>query len=312
MSGSIDEIGSAAREAAADAVWRQWSLLGAPVAGASPAPRSVIDPEALLLLSASIRSSERRLDDVLSWWAVAGSPLLSVQRTTTMLRQFPPSTRAGVASFALAAVEAGDGRWNTLARAAGAETLASRGKRGGEPRLTSCPALMLRLRAGFGVGVKADLLAILLSMGGTDATVRSLSIASGYTPASVRRAAQEMEAAAFIRRTHSRPATFYAEPGQWTALLEEQSGATSTGRGWRSFGQLFAFLAWVGAWADEQRDASAYVASSAARDLYEAHRAAFELNRIPVPDPAQSPGAEYLDAFAATVRTVGEWMQANL
>src|SRR5438105_7194242 len=118
MSGRIDEIASAAREAAADAVWRQWSLLGAPVAGAGPAPRSVIDPEALLLLSASIRSSERRLGDVLGGWATAGSTLLSVQRTTTMLRRFPPSTHVGVASFAAAAAEAGDGRWSTLARAA--------------------------------------------------------------------------------------------------------------------------------------------------------------------------------------------------
>ncbi|HVG43857.1 MAG TPA: hypothetical protein VM890_03975 [Longimicrobium sp.] len=311
MSERIDEIGSAAREAVADAVWRQWSLLGAPVVGGSPAPRSVIDPEALLLLSASIRSSERRLDDVLGWWATAGSTLLSVQRTTTMLRRFPPSTRAGVASFASPAVEAGDGRWATLVRAAGEASLASRGKRGGEPRLVPYPALMLRLRAGFGVGVKADLLAILLSMDGTDATVRSLSQASGYTPAAVRRAAQEIESAAFARRTHGRPVTYYVDPGRWAALLEN-GGTLGNGRGWRSFAQLFAFLAWVGAWADEQRDASPYVASSTARDLYEAHRPAFELNRIRVPDPSGSTGAEYLDAFAATVRMVGEWLPANL
>ena len=312
MSERIDEIASAAREAAADAVWRQWSLLGAPVSGASPAPRSVIDPEALLLVSASIRSSERRLDDVLGWWAVAGSPLLSVQRTTTLLRRFPPSARAGVASFAIAAAAAGDGRWATLARTAGEASLDSRGKRGGEPRLTPYPALMLRLRAGFGVGVKADLLAILLAMGGADATVRSLSQASAYTPAAVRRAAQEMEAAAFVRRTHDRPVTYYVDPGRWTVLLEEPGGTAGNGQGWRSFAQLFAFLAWVGAWAEEQRDASPYVASSAARDLYEAHRSAFELNRISVPDPTRSTGAEYLDAFAATVRKVGEWLRANL
>jgi hypothetical protein len=247
---------------------------------------------------------------VLGWWAVAGSTLLSVQRTTTLLRRFPPSTRARVASFAVAAAAAGDSRWATLARAAGEASLASRGKRGGEPRLAPYPALMLRLRAGFGVGVKADLLAILLSMEGTDATVRSLSQASGYTPAAVRRAAQEMETAAFVRQTHGRPVTYYVDPDRWTALLDEKDG--TAGEGWRSFAQLFACLARVGAWADEQRNASPYVASSAARDLYEAHRPAFELNRIPVPDPAQSAGAEYLDAFAATVRMLGEWLQARL
>jgi hypothetical protein len=311
MSESIDEIASVARDAAAGAVWRQWSLLGAPVAGGSPAPRSVIDPEALLLLSTSIRASERRLDDVLGWWATAGSTLLSVQRTTTLLRRFPVSTRAGVASFAVAAVEAGDNRWSNLARAAGEASLASRGKRGREPRLTPYPALMLRLRAGFGVGVKADLLGILLAMGGSDATVRSLSQASGYTPAAVRRAAQEMEAAAFIRSTHGRPAAYHVDPGRWMALLMESETA-GKGLGWRSFAQVFAFLAWVGVWGDEQRDASPYVASSAARDLYEAHRTAFELNRIRVPDPAESTGAAYLDDFAVTVQTLSDWLAANL
>jgi len=312
MSERIDEIGSAAREAAADAVWRQWGLLGAPVTGAGATPRSVIDPEALLLLSASIRSSERRLDDVLGWWTSAGSTLLSVQRTTTLLRRFPPATRVGVASFAAAAAAAGDARWTTLSRSAGKETLASRGKRGGEPRLIPYPALMLRLRAGFGVGVKADLLAILLAMNGAGATVRSLSQASTYTPAAVRRAAQEMEAAAFIRATRGRPVTYYADPSRWAALLEGAGDAAGDGQRWRSFAQLFAFLAWVHAWGEEQQGASPYLASSAARDLYEAHRPAFELNRIHVPEPADSTGADYLDAFASTVRTLRNWLQTNL
>ena len=307
MSERIDEITSVARSAAADAVWRQWALFGAPITGTNAAPRSVIDPEALLLLSASVRSSERRLDDVLGWWATAGSTLLSVQRTTTLLRRFPPSARAGVAAFAGAAVEAGDGRWRTLARAADEVSLATRGKRGREPRLTPHPALMLRLRAGFGVGVKADLLAILLAMGGSDATVRNLAQASAYTPAAVRRAAQEMEAAAFIRGTHDRPVTYYVEPERWTALLDE-GGTEGSGQGWRSFAQIFAFLAWVDAWGEEQRDASAYVASTKARDLYETHRPAFEDNRIPVPDP----GTDYLDDFESTVRTVSEWLRDNL
>jgi hypothetical protein len=169
---------------------------------------------------------------------------------------------------------------------------------------------MLRLRAGFGVGVKTDLLAILLSLGGTDATVRSLSEASGYTSAAIRRAAQEMEAAALVHGTHSRPAAYYVDPARWTELLE--NGMGSDGQGWRSFARIFAFLAWVDAWGDEQRDAAPYVASSAARDLYAEHRAAFELNRIRVPNPAASTGAEYLHAFASTVRTLAEWLRPNL
>jgi len=72
MCATVAEIASLAREGATDAAWTQWAALGAPVSSAVPA-RSVIDPEALLLLSASLRGSERRLDDVMAWWAAAGS-----------------------------------------------------------------------------------------------------------------------------------------------------------------------------------------------------------------------------------------------
>jgi hypothetical protein len=104
----------------------------------------------------------------------------------------------------------------------------------------------------------------------------------------------------------------YADPARWTALLDEAGDMASGARGWRSFAQLFAFLAWVDAWGNEQRDASPYVASSAARDVYEAHRSAFGLNRIRVPDPTRSTGAGYLDAFAATVDAVCDWIRASL
>ena len=309
MSERIDEIGSAAREAAADAAWRQWGLLGAPVAGGNPAPRSVIDPEALLLLSASIRSSERRLDDVLGWWAVAGSTLLSVQRTTTLLRRFPPSTRAGVASFASAAVEAGDRRWRTLARGADEAGLASRSKQGGEPRLTLHPSLMLRLRAGFGVGVKGDLLSVLLSANGQAGTIRTLSQATGYTPAAVRNAAQEMQAAGFVRRVKGRPAGYFVDPLRWADLL---AAPEHEGSEWRWFAQVFAFLAWTSEWSVQQRESSPYIAGTTARDLIEDHRAAFDQNRINFTGFFWYAGESYVDAFSDDVKAVTDWLRISL
>src|SRR5215207_212301 len=161
MSATPASIASAAREAAADALWRLWAALGAPLAGGGLEPRSVIDPEATLRLSLSIRDYERRLDDVLAWWAEAGAHLTSVQRLTTLARRFPPAAQAGLGAFAAAALAAGDTRWTR--QAAGAtEPLESRGKRGREPRLTGVPPLVLRLRAAFGVGVRADALAVLI------------------------------------------------------------------------------------------------------------------------------------------------------
>ncbi|HKP75197.1 MAG TPA: hypothetical protein VJT67_06605, partial [Longimicrobiaceae bacterium] len=72
MCAAVAEIASAARTAAIDAAWTQWAALGAPVASSATTARSVVDPEALLLLAGAMRPLERRLDDVLAWWAATG------------------------------------------------------------------------------------------------------------------------------------------------------------------------------------------------------------------------------------------------
>jgi hypothetical protein len=303
---SCAEIANAARAAAVDAAWRQWACLGAPVSGGTAAV-SVIDPEALLLLSCALRDRERRLDDVLAWWASAGASLLSVQRVRTMARQYPAPARAGLAAFARAAAAAGDGRWKMLAGGSPDHALISRGKRARDPSLAAYPALMLRLRAAFGVGVKADTVAVLIAMRGADATVRDLVRATGYTAAAVRRAVQDMEAARVVRSTAVRPATYRVDLGVWSAFLG--IGASETSR-WRYFADLFAFLAAVVEWGEAEGD-DGYVAASAARDVFEAHRLAFDQNRIPFPEPDDAPGVWYLDAFAVTVRGVADWLAMN-
>lgn len=309
MCAAVAEIASLARDAAKDAAWRQWAALGAPLAVQGVPARAVIDPEALLLVSACVRPSERRLDDALGWWAAAGSGLMSVQRITTLLRWFPAVAREGIAAFALEAVKAGDGRWARLAKDADVESsLVSRGKRGADPRLSSPPALMLRLRAGFGVGVKADLLAVLLAVEGQAGTVRGLSEATGYTVAAVRRAADEMAAAAFVRRRPGRPATYHAERGRWATML----GASHQAPDWRFFAQMFAFLAAADVWGGEQADRSPYLASSSARDVMEVHQSAFHLNRIPFANPLFDFGESFLDTFAETVSRLAEWLKSAL
>jgi hypothetical protein len=285
----------------------QWAALGAPVSAASEAA-SVIDPEALLLLSCALRERERRLDDVLAWWADAGTSLLSVQRVRTMADRFPSPVRAGLAAFAHAAIAAGDGRWKPLAKSPPTDELLSRGKRGRDPRLASFPALMLRLRAAFGVGVKADVLAALITMSGADATVRTLVRATGYTAAAVRRETQEMVAARIVHVTSARPAAYHVDPAVWASFLRFEPDATA---GWRNFSELFAFLTAVIAWGDVE-DEGGYLAASTARDIFEAHRAAFETNRVPFIEPDDAPGTRYLDAFGTTMSALADWLAARI
>ena len=314
MSATPAEIASTALEAAANAAWRQWGVLGAPVSAGGAEPEAVIDPEALILLSLALRGHERRLDDVLGWWADAGAPLTSVQRVTTLGRRFPASAREGLGAFARSALESGDKRWSRHAREAAA--LATRGKRGREPRLTRGPALVLRLRAAFGVGLKADALAVLIALGGTSLTAPALSRTAGYNVAGVRRALLEMAAARVIETAGSaRPAGYRADVRGWSGLLglDSAPGPAGTVRvRWRHFDQVFAFLAAVPAWAGDASSVSPYVAASRARDLFEAHRDAFALNRIEVPDPSGFPGPLYLEAFAAAVDILSRWLGENL
>ena len=314
MSATPAAIASVALEAAANAAWRQWGVLGAPVSARGAEPEAVLDPEALILLSLALREHERRLDDVLAWWADAGAPLTSVQRITTLGRRFPSSAREGIGAFARSALESGDKRWSRHAKEAA--PLATRGKRGREPRLTRTPALVLRLRAAFGVGLKADALAVLIAFDGAPLTAPALSRAAGYNAAGVRRALLEMAAAQIVKTAGSaRPAGYRVDVGGWTGLLglDPTPGSAGTVRvRWRYFDQVFAFLAAVPAWAADASAASPYVAASRARDLYEAHRDALALNRIEVPDPSDFPGPLYLEAFAATVEALSRWLGENL
>ena len=76
--------------------------------------------------------------------------------------------------FSRYAVAAGDRRWTRLARPPSSVSAAPRGKPFGTIRLAAGPALMLRLRAGFGVGSKADVLAFLLAAGGRPQSVKQI------------------------------------------------------------------------------------------------------------------------------------------
>ena len=307
------EIASRASGIAASVAWRQWAALGAPVSSGGDFPHSVIDPEALLLLSCVLRGRERRLDDVLAWWAEAGAALTSVQRAATLRKAFPTSASAGLGAFARAALAAGDGRWRGLSSHAedGEVVLVTRGKRGRDVQLVAAPALMLRLRAAFGVGVKADLLSVLLALDGGEATVRALTLSTGYTAAAVRRAAQEMAAARTVQGTRGRPAAFYVDARRWVELLDFGPGSDAKPPAWRYFAQVFAFLAAVLEWEERTSpDGNMYLAASSARDVFEAHRAAFDLNRIRVPEPSDHRGEAYLNAFSSVVDTLAEWMSA--
>jgi hypothetical protein len=305
-SSSLLSAGRQVRESTLRVLWRQWGTLGASTAS-NPA-RSLIDPEALVLASLSFQEGERRLPEVLRWWAKVGAPLLSVTRIRTLANSFPEATRERLGEFATHALHEGhDYRWRPLLRPVGGPE----GRRGKalakEPRFTTPHALLLRLRLGFGITVKADLVTMLLGTPGVWLTVKDMATSLGYTPQSIRRAADDLVAACLIRVTGTTPAGYMLDPSPWAGVL----GTPATLPPWRHWVPVFAFVAALGDWMPTEADLKGmtdYLLSSRARDFVADHQAAFTQNQIAIPQMNYYPGDAYLAGFEETVVVLREWL----
>ena len=329
MSALVDDLASRAAQVAAALCWRQWrALAGAGLPLGQQPVGSIVDPEALVLTSLAVRGQERRLDDQLRWWAEAGAWLMSVQRMRTLLGDFPTRVRAELGWFAARAVEAGDPRWRVFV---GKTKKADAGRPGKGPRellLLEPATLMLRLRAGLGVGAKADLLTFLIgaaSRAGAPVvatTAEVIAKAISYSIASTRRAASEMVVARLVDASADRPVTYATDVAGWAGLLrlvEPAFVAEAAGMGWRAqvdvppwrfWAQMLPFLA---ACAELSADAAVakaapVVQASRMRDLAERFRRPLAWNGIEWIDPRRFPGERYAEAFARLADSVGRWV----
>lgn len=327
MSVVASRISETLASCGADACWRQWrALMGMSLPGDEPPASSIIDPEALVLLSLCVSPYERRLEDCLRWCAHEQSELLSVQRMRSLKSAYPDRILGRLGEFASMATDSGDRRWRRFVTELASEVrereMGRLGKGPGELRLFGPATLMFRLRAGFGVGAKADLLAFLLGIGAGRATTASatasmIARAISYSVTSVRRAVSEMSLARFVDVSVDRPARYSVDAAAWCRLLEsdepEPFGATPA-PSWRYWAQLFAFFAQGLELTDEARSSESptVVLASRARDVATDARRAFGWNGIRWIDPVRHPGELYLDAFADQVDQVCGWIKANL
>jgi hypothetical protein len=267
-----------------------------------------------------VRDGERRLDDFVGWFAERASKLLSVQRILNLTKCFPDTLTTGLRAFAGFAAGAGDARWKRYQPKSDedADFRPRSGKGIAQPNLHLPQALMLRMRAGFGVGAKADLLSFLIGIDGS-ASIREASEAIDYTEVAVRTAAQEMALAGFVNADSSSRPTRYAVPvDPWSSLLglKRRSGERSGERPWpiwRHWADVFAFYAAVPVWVNEGRNNawSPYVWSARARDLVESHTRAFTTT-IGLPSARERTGPQYLESFSDSVGKLCEWTRDHL
>ncbi|MGK7312316.1 MAG: hypothetical protein ACN0LA_08745 [Candidatus Longimicrobiales bacterium M2_2A_002] len=307
-----------AEEAAIDAAWAQWTAL---MSLATPTgdrrPWTIIDPEALILVSLAFGAREARLRDLVAAWAGAGSFLISKPRFKSIGALFPPDVEARVGDFARYAAEAGDTSWRRLATSAETGRSAPREKKPGPLRPVEGPSLVLRLRAGFGVNAKADILALLPGLDGVAADLNTLRAATGYSDPAVPTATAEMVLAGLIREIQGRPSSFWVDPEPWAGVLRsyrlEAQGDAPSIPPWHYWSVLFPFLTAVDRWGRKavEEEWTDYVASSRARDLYETHERQLVRAGIESIPPGAGRGSEFLGAFGAIVSAVRDWIAAN-
>ena len=299
-------------------LWRQWRTVGATVASPSPA-RAVVDPEALILMSLWMLEWERRLADVVSSWVTISSPFLSIQRLGNLRATYPPVVGRRLSALAeVRTLEAKDPRWKSL-RTDEPESLGGRRDktRAVAPRLTSWATLMLQLRLGLGVGVKADVVSFLLGLNPRTpewASVAMIADALGYTPTAVRRAADDLAGARFIRSldppdsAHAKQRMFSGLAGPWGTLL----GHNAEQPGWGYWPERHRFVIDALTWLDHvgSQGVGQYVLDVGARDLLTRHGVTLRRDRIV--DPLEfSVGELNLSYLASTVTALVDWLGSD-
>lgn len=306
----LDTLKESLVEASVDACWRQWDALGA-MAASARVPRAQIDPEALLLLSFTMSRFERRLTDMWRWWATVGSELTSIQRLTGMAGRFSGIDEQ-LAGFASTAVASGNRRWKKYS---GPETVEfDRALKGpDEPTLRLPSALVIRMRAGIGLGARAEILSFLLGTSPRESTISQIAEATGYTPQAVRVATGDLVLARFAREIEGRPTRIGVDADAWSKLLlQGPPGSARRWPRWRYWSEVFALLAAAIHWLETTDSATAYIRSSRARDLLESHRRAIDLSRMRLPDSTAYKGEDLLPVFLGFLETLPEWVNRHL
>lgn len=175
MAGSTSSLQSALLNRA----WIQWIALGVDVVGERD--DAVVDPEALIALTAELGDADARLRDVSTDWCVAYGRYVNgsrLKQVTHELRTPPEAIGEYVATVAAAAGPS----WPMATQPR--PDYATRGK----ARLDSAlapPRLRIRLRAAFGVNARADVLAALLAAPRMGLSVADLARTTRFTKPSV-------------------------------------------------------------------------------------------------------------------------------
>ncbi|MDQ3630529.1 MAG: hypothetical protein M3417_04470 [Actinomycetota bacterium] len=277
--------------------WDEWAQMGVSAATQRRSPWAQ-DPEALIVFTLEIARDDPRLFDELLDWLVVSESLLSVRRLRAMCvddtdtaltegalawldRQRPrsrlrPGRQAARARDALEPLFRPAGVVPTADEdfaAAGllrSSPLASGKSRAPHP--TAPINLAFRLRHILGVGIRAEIVRVLLTTADARVTAQTLAQSTGYAKRNVHDALTGLTTAGVVSAVAVRAEQRYAaDRAAWAALLGSSPVNLPTHRDWP---QLLAVLRRILRWSAQPElvHASAYLGASRARDLLDSLR----------------------------------------
>jgi hypothetical protein len=274
--------------------WQEWAQMGLFIAPSYASPWAE-DPEALAVFTMESGREEPRLFDELLDWMLRNEPMLSVRRLRAMCvdeadRQLVDATvrwlarhrpRARLSPRGRDGHQLGSPTLEPLFRAdvpvrepdpafAAAGVLRPVLYPSGKsvpPDLMTPINLAFRLRAILGVGIRSEIVRIMLTNSAAPATAQTLARASGYSKRNVHEALGGLAAARVIAAFSLDGEQRYAINREiWAALLQLDPAGLPVYRAWP---QLLGSLRTIQRWSREQEqlDASSYMRQSATRQL---------------------------------------------
>jgi DNA-binding transcriptional ArsR family regulator len=194
----MDPLTSSLQGALLNRAWIQWAAVG--VDATVERDDAVVDPEALIALTAELGDADARLRDVSTDWCVAFGRYVNGSRLKQVARELDTPADA-IGEYVATVAAAGGPTWPMATEPRPEYT------RREKARLDSAesrPRLRIRLRAAFGVNARADILAALLAASPGGINAADLARATRFTKPNV---ASALDALLLAGLVTARPVT---------------------------------------------------------------------------------------------------------
>lgn len=313
-----------------DFAWDQWTQMG--VSGAAPRTpeRRSADLEALLLFTFEVGRHDPRLFDEVLDWLVLNEPLISVQRlrnlclddmdralvdgALTWVARWRPRARLAGKSRANGAdatprplfvgLSAAEGPFEpSFARVGLLRPDFEPSRKSQPPDYAAAINLALRLRRFMGIGARAEVVRLLVTIDAPRVTAGVVHASAGFTRPNVREALTQLHDAGVAESRRTGSELFYAlRRDDWIRLFQLRERQMPEHRDWiQTLGPLRLVLRWL--YDDRTKSLSGYMRASEARVLLDRVEPDLRFAGFAV-EGRTATGADFWDEFVRTINGV--------